>query len=102
MFHLIDRARPRRLVGPPTQEFRAVAETPAGEMVVLNFNHELRVERFPFAAAFGAPATRPARRSAGETAALLGWLLQLLDLRGQLFTLVRGQGGAEANVMEQA
>jgi len=77
---LIHRAFARRLVGPPTEEFRAVTESALGEVIVADFHDELGIERFPFARALGAPATRAAGRFASESTALFDWFFQLLDL----------------------
>src|SRR6187551_485592 len=99
MFDLIHRARFWRLVRPPPQEFRAVAESPAGEVVVLHFDDELRIERFPLAAALRAPAARPARCPASEPAALARRLFQLLDPGREVFALLRGERGTEADVV---
>ena len=43
-----------------------MAETVAGDVVVADLDHELRLQRLPFAGALGAPAARAARRVAGE------------------------------------
>ena len=69
----------RRLVRPPAQQPRAVAEAVAGEMVVADLDDELRLERLPFGRALGRPAARAARRVAGEA----GRRDQLFQLRGQ-------------------
>jgi hypothetical protein len=37
----------RRLVGPPAEQFRAMAETIARDMIVANFDDEFRLERVP-------------------------------------------------------
>src|SRR4051812_29657295 len=99
---LIHRALLRRLVRSPAEKLRAVAEPPLGEVVVLNFDDQLRVERFPFAAALGAPARRAARRAAGEAAALLSCLAQLFDFGRQVRALLGGECRAEADVVEQS
>src|SRR5437764_1206776 len=55
-----------------------MAKPPAAELIVLHFDDELAFERLQFAAARGAPATRPARRASRET-----------RLRQQLFQCTR-------------
>src|SRR5690242_20761150 len=65
--HLLKRALLRLLVGPPAQELCAVAKAAAGKVIVLNFAHQLRRERFPFRRSLGCPTARPAGRIAGET-----------------------------------
>lgn len=67
MRDLIESALARRFVGTPTHDFRAVPKTSAGKMIVGDFDNDFRIDRFPFAAAFGTPAARTAGRVAGET-----------------------------------
>ena len=71
-------------------------------MVILHFDDELRIERFPFAGALRAPPTRPARRLAGKAAALLNRLAKLLDPRCQIFALLLSERRTETDVMQQA
>src|SRR5256885_1988030 len=78
--HLVDAAPSRRLVGAPAQEFGAVAEAAAAEMVVLGFHHQLGIKRLPFAGALGAPATYAAWGFAGKAATCAGGFFQFLDL----------------------
>src|SRR4051794_11635344 len=52
---LIPAALLRRLVGPPAQEFGAVPETAAADMVVAHLGDQLGPQRLPRAAPFGAP-----------------------------------------------
>jgi hypothetical protein len=75
-----------------------VAKPAAREMVVLNFDHELRGERFPLRRPFGTPATWPPGRLPGE-ARLFNELFQFWS---KLFFLLRFESGTEANVVEQA
>src|SRR5438045_3700307 len=86
-FHLCHLARLRRLVRSPAEKLRAVAEAAAGEVIVLHFDHEFWIERFPFAEALGAPSARPTRRASREPAAFLRWLAKLLQLRRERFPL---------------
>ena len=67
MFHLFHRALTRRFVRPPSQDPCAVPKSAAGKMIVGNFDHDFRVDRFPFAAAICAPTTRATWRIASES-----------------------------------
>jgi ferritin-like metal-binding protein YciE len=87
-----------RLVGAPTQKPCAMAKALAAEMIVADFDHELRPQRLPFARTFGRPAAGAARRIAGEAGRA--------DQRHQLFgerrlILVLDRRG-EADMMQQA
>src|ERR1700704_1464524 len=97
LLHLIHRALLRRFVGPPAQQARAVAETVAREVVVADLDHELRLERHPFAGTFGRPAAPAARLVAGEA----GLPDQLFELFGQRRLFARLDGGGEADMGEQ-
>src|SRR6478735_2094297 len=48
MSHLVHRARGRRLIRTPPEKLRAVPETVARKVVILNFDDELGFERLPF------------------------------------------------------
>src|SRR4051812_32244309 len=61
LLDLLHRARARRLVGTPAEEFRAVTEAGASEVVVTNLDHQLGRQRLPLGAALGRPAARSAR-----------------------------------------
>ena len=61
-----------------------MTEAPAGEMIVADLDHELRLERLPFRRTLGRPAARSAGRVAGE-AGRRDELFQLL--RSALFSL---------------
>src|SRR5438445_4757167 len=100
------------LVRTPAQEPGAVAEAPAGKMIVLEFADQLRLERNPFGIAVVA---RPAAGAAGSLAgkpALAGRQLfrgisrragdERLQNRLQLLAVVAGEAGAEANMVELA
>src|SRR5256885_7310289 len=67
---LVHRALPGRLIRTPPNQARAMSKSAASEMVVTNLDHELRLKWFPFGRAFGAPATRTARRLARESGRL--------------------------------
>src|SRR5262249_57263704 len=95
---LIHRALPRRLVGPPAQEFRPVAKAVPREMIVLNLDHELRLERLPLRGAAGRPSAWPA----GCVAAEPGRRHEPLELEGGRFFLARADGRGEAHVMPKA
>ena len=67
-------------------------------MVVPNFGDQPRCKRLPFAAALGAPATRTARRVAGEARRLD----QPFQVAGDGRAIRRAEARAEAYVVEQA
>src|SRR6185437_9442319 len=96
--HLLRRALPRRLVRPPAQQTWAVAEPAAGEMIVADLDHELRLERLPLRRALGRPAARAAGLVAGEA----GRADQLFELLGQRFLLAALHRRGEADMVEQA
>src|SRR2546423_14838693 len=92
---LIERTLLRRFVFSPPNDSCAVTKTVAGEMIVRHFHHYFRIDRLPFAAAFGAPPTRAARGVSGETR----WFAQGLEFLRQR-ALVRGlESGSEPDVM---
>ena len=66
LFDLVHGALAGRFIRTPAHEPGAVAEAATGEMVVGDFDDELRIERFPLSGAFGGPATRSAGSAAGE------------------------------------
>src|SRR4051794_40616852 len=66
LLQLIQRALPRRLVGPPAQDGGAVAETVAAEMIVADLDHQLGFQRAPLRGTFGGPAARAARGIPGK------------------------------------
>src|ERR1043166_1610375 len=88
----------RRLVRPPAQEFGAVAEAAAGDMVVAHFGDQLGPQRLPFAGPLGAPAARPAGRIAGEARRRD----QLLQLSGQRLLVLGRDRRGEADMIEPA
>src|SRR5438132_2452470 len=92
---LVERTLPRRFVFSPPNDSCAVAKTVASEMIVSYFHHYFRIDRLPFAAAFGGPPTRAARGVSGET----WWFAQGLEFLRQR-ALVRGlESGSEPDVM---
>src|SRR5271154_6010231 len=64
--NLIHGANARRFFRAPAQKLCAMAEAASGEMVKLNLDHQLRLERFPFQRMLCAPAARPPRGLACE------------------------------------
>ena len=54
------------LVRPPAQETGAVAEPTAADMIITNFDDELRSQRLLLSGALGAPPAGTSRRVAGE------------------------------------
>src|SRR2546430_12375356 len=87
---------PRRLVGPPAPEFRSVPKAVSGKMVVSNFDHELRLERFPHSRAIG----RPSARAAWGTARKPGWCDQSFELACELLLVAPANRRGEADVMQ--
>src|SRR5262249_6505701 len=75
-----------------------VAEAAAGEVVVADLADKFGLECLPFAAAFGAPATGAAGSFAGES----GTATQPFDDGLEFPSLLRGEAGAEADVIELA
>src|SRR4051794_34138882 len=63
---LAHRALPRRLVRTPAQESGPMTKPPAGEVIVLDLDDELRRQWLPLRRTLGTPAAWPARRLAGE------------------------------------
>src|SRR5262249_44543453 len=88
----------RRFVGAPAQQRGAMPKAFAGEVIVANFHHELRLYRHPFARALGRPATRAAGRIAGKTS-VHAELLEFGRER-RLFLALDGRG--ETDMMQQA
>src|SRR4029077_8378516 len=82
----------------PAHKACAVAEAIAGDMVVLHLDDQFGLQRLPLCTALGGPATRSARRVAGEawTAA------QLLQLARQGGALIVTDRRGEADVVEQS
>ena len=74
-----------------------MAEAVTGDGVVPHLDHQLRLHRHPLHRAPRRPATRTARRVAGETAAL-----QLFQLRRQRLAVERPQRRGEADMVEPA
>ena len=85
-------------VGTPAEQAGAVAEAAAGEVVVLELGDELGFEGLPLGAAFGGPAAWAAGGVAGEAGRRDEWLEHF----GEFFALVGFEGGAEADVVEEA
>ena len=74
-----------------------MAKPAATEMIILNFNHELRFQGFPFARLFGTPATGSAGFVAGEP-----WRRnQRFEFFGQLFLFGFIEARGVANMMQQ-
>src|SRR5262245_16151859 len=66
LLDLIESALFRRLVGTPAQQTRAVPKALAREIVIATLDHELRLQRLPFARALRRPAAGPSRRVAAK------------------------------------
>src|SRR5204862_7261993 len=85
---LVEGALPRRLVGAPAQQCRAVAKAAFADMVIPHFDDELGAQRLPLAGALGAPAAR----STGGTASEAWRRVELFEAAGQLGLVASGQG----------
>src|SRR6478752_6265843 len=67
LLQLIEGALAWRLVRPPAQDRGAVTKSLAAEMVVGDFDDQLRLERTPLRRAIGRPSARAARGIAGKS-----------------------------------
>src|SRR5438477_8118893 len=97
MRHLIHRALLRRFVGTPTQNLRAVTEPAAGKMIVGDFHDYLRIDRFPFAGSFRAPAAR----AAGGVASESGLLFERFKFLCERTPFAGFERRSETDVMQQ-
>src|SRR5437868_6273419 len=86
------------LVRSPAQETRPMTKSAAGEVVVLDLDDELWLERLPLCGSFGAPAAWTSWCLASEA----GFLDQLFELGCELLLVLGGQAGAEPHVMKEA
>src|SRR5581483_1028012 len=96
--HLVHRALPWRFVFAPAQDLRPMPESISGKMIVADFDHNFRLYRLPFAAAFCAPTTRTARRVAGKARRLA----KRFKFAGQRLALLRLESGRESNVVKKS
>src|SRR5438874_1460641 len=92
---LIERTLPRRFVFSPSNDFCAVTKTVAREMIVGYFDHDFRIDRLPFAATLGAPATR----TAGSVSSKTRRFAQCFEFFGQSALLSGLKSGSESDVM---
>src|SRR5688500_14380019 len=95
---LLECALPRRLVGAPADELRAMAEPAAAHMIVAHLDDQLGPKRLPLPGPLRRPAARPARRIAGESRAAA----ERLELARQHLALAPVNGRREADMVEQA
>src|SRR5438105_1651021 len=63
---LLERALLRVLVGAPADKAGAVAEAPAGHLVVADLDDQHGLQRLPLTGSRGVPAARAARSAPGE------------------------------------
>src|SRR5712671_1520842 len=82
-FDLFHGALSRSFVGTPTKKFSPVAKASASEVIELNLDHELGIQRLPFSGSFCAPTTQTIRSFAGE-ARRLDYFFQALGQRRTL------------------
>src|SRR5437762_4188559 len=66
LLELLHGALPRFLVGPPSQDCRAVPKAAASEMVIGHLDDKFRLERLPLRRAPGRPAARATRSLTGQ------------------------------------
>src|SRR5437764_13089714 len=98
MLDLVHRALLRRLVRAIPMDFGSVPETATGEMVVGHFDHDFRVDRFPFTGSFCAPAAWAAGSISSES-----WLLpERLEFFRQGGVLSRFKCRGKPDVIEPA
>src|SRR6185437_6412296 len=81
LLELVEGALPRRLVGAPAQELRAVTEAAAADVIVAHLRDQLWCEGFPLTGPFRAPARWSARRIAAEARRLSQFFQPLGQLR---------------------
>src|SRR3954447_10089043 len=98
MLHLVHRALLRGLVRTVTMDLCSVPESAAGEMIIGDFDHNLRIDRLPFAGSFRAPAARPAGSIPSESR----FLPERLELFREGRAFGRLKSGRKPDVMEQA
>src|SRR5262245_19447708 len=70
----------------------------SGKMVVLNFDHELGLERLPLRRTAGGPSARAPRRVAGES----GWRDESFQLASERLLVAAANGRGETDVMQKA
>src|SRR5207253_7026972 len=92
---LIERTLLRRFVFSPPNDSCAVTKTVTSEMIVGYFHHYFRIDRLPFAAAFGAPPTWAAGSVSRET----WWCAQGFEFFRQSTFVSRLESGGEPDVM---
>src|SRR6476620_1115004 len=94
---LIHLTLPRRLVGPPAEQFRAMAETIARDMIIANFDNEFRLERVPDVLLALIPSAWSPRSGTGEA----GWCDEFFEFLRESRPVGGGYARSEANVMQQ-
>jgi len=83
LLQLVKPALPWGFIVPPPHKLRPVAETAAGEVIVLDLHDQLRLERNPVARSVRCPSAGAPRRAAGKA----GRLPQGLEFSGQAFPI---------------
>src|SRR5581483_11080568 len=86
------------LVRPPAQEAGAMAEPPAGDMVVTHLRHQPVAQRYPFAA----PLRRPAAGTAGRIAGKAWAAFQRFQFAGEGGAVLIADAGREPDMIELA
>src|SRR5579872_6096886 len=96
--NLLEGALPRGLIFAPAQQFCAVAEALAGDVVEAHLHHQFGAQRLPFGAAVRAPSARTAGGFAGEA-----WrLAEGFELARKARAFGVGDRRGEADVVEFA
>src|SRR5207244_7164513 len=98
MLDLVHGALAWHFVGTPAQDFRSMPKTPAGEMIICDFDHDLRSDRFPLASPLRTPTTRAARRVTCESR----WFSQRLEFFCQSAAVACFKGGRETDMVKQS
>ena len=87
----------RQLVGPPAEQFRAMAETIARHMIIANFDDEFRLEGVPDILLSLIPSAWSPRSGTGEA----GWCDEFFEFLRESRPVGGGYARSEANVMQQ-
>src|SRR5436309_2769082 len=87
----------RPLIGPETHELCAMAKPLTGEVVVLDFDDQLRLKRFPLARPASAPPAGTAGGISRKARAAPQWL-KYFDQIGPVF---RREAGCKADVIQE-
>src|SRR5262245_48048786 len=87
----------RRLVGPPAEQFRAMAETIARHVIIANFDDKFRLEGVPDILLSLIPSAWSPRSGTREA----GWCGEFFEFLRESRPVGDGYARSEANVMQQ-